>query len=700
MIFETSKTTIFEQEIEQEFGSAENIQETNAPYYYIAKLEKSDNLCVVVHNDKEMEFADLYNIEKSDTDKLCYYNNVTATESKFPIEFNCFTVSLIPKSNFAEEKKYVTCNVKISNKLVKFIEKGGKGKSDTELLEMSSSIFSECILDAITHGKICYDDDENNYKKIKICFSLQMIEKYDIELRLKLASREVGPNDYNKEIYKRQKELKNYLAQNISFLSEKERKHIADECTYNKLNMFFQEKINVLTQEKLELQSNNFDLRSKLKTCESNLNSVKKESENCLINIKQLQSNIEILMSKLQTSETNYVLIKKENEKCLITIAELKNDINLLEKENLELKQMKNTKETEETEEMTNIEETTNIEEIDDTEEIEEVESPEITKKLETLFNFINYLKYNSDEVEFCFEETTINDFLNYNNSDFKTTKKLEILNKLIVHIYNSISEFTKRHSDEDSLTVLNNITNNMCKAKEILELVETFKNNFDENAKRIILNDLGILFNKTLTEEEQQKYIGTHVLSKTIESIHFLSLLSFINLNILKYEYVNPIKLIVMKEFLNSGEQINSLCNNDDSDDDFDALLFSKHIYNAMFFDDTSIIEFVRKTQIGNRNEISDLEILIQINYFELVYKIYSFDESLIKEIIKFFEKTNKLNTTILDCCRDLLEVKNLTFKNKKSLEKFIGSDDTDISTIAKEINNNINTLLKIWNR
>lgn len=78
--------------------------------------------------------------------------------------------------------------MKISNKLNKFIEKGGRGKSDTELLEMSSSIFSECILDAITHGKIYYDD-ESDYKKIKICFSLQMIEKYDIELRLKLALR-------------------------------------------------------------------------------------------------------------------------------------------------------------------------------------------------------------------------------------------------------------------------------------------------------------------------------------------------------------------------------------------------------------------------------------------------------------------------------------------------------------------------------
>lgn len=104
MNFETSKTTIFEQEIEQEFGSVENIQETNAPCYYIAKLEKSDNLCVVVHNDKEMEFADLYNIGKADTDELCYYNNITTTESKFPIEFNCFTTSLIPKPNFAEEK--------------------------------------------------------------------------------------------------------------------------------------------------------------------------------------------------------------------------------------------------------------------------------------------------------------------------------------------------------------------------------------------------------------------------------------------------------------------------------------------------------------------------------------------------------------------------------------------------------------------
>lgn len=91
------------------------------------------------------------------------------------------------------------------------------------------------------------------------------------------------------------------------------------------------------------------------------------------------------------------------------------------------------------------------------------------------------------------------------------------------------------------------------------------------------------------------------------------------------------------MKEFLKSGKQINSLCNDDDSDDDsdndFDACLFNKHIYNVMFFDDTSIIDFVRKADIGFRNGMSDLEILIEINYFELAYKIYSFDESLIED-------------------------------------------------------------------
>lgn len=48
-------------------------------------------------------------------------------------------------------------------------------------------------------------------------------------------------------------------------------------------------------QEKLELQNDNFDLRSKLKACEDNFNSVKKENEKYLITIAELKNNINLL---------------------------------------------------------------------------------------------------------------------------------------------------------------------------------------------------------------------------------------------------------------------------------------------------------------------------------------------------------------------------------------------------------------------
>lgn len=657
--------------IEEEFGSVKDTSKnTEKPYIYIGKLERSDNLYVVVYPDQEIQFLDTDNIEKLDSDKLiCHMANL---KDKFKVEFNVFsTIKLIPKKGTS----YVASSVKLLNKFVKFYDNITTNAGDIELLSISENVFNECILDAIKHNKMYYCHDSQNFKIIKLIFSLPMLEKYDVELNFNLSSRKKGPNDYDKEVYQRQKNmtkhLAQYLSQNNDFMAEKERTQFADECTFNKLNTFYQEKIdaltqenNILTEEKINLQKKIKNYRTELDICRINNEFLSQENKKFSTRISEIKITIDDLKSILQTSGLNCNLAKENINKIL----------------DIEQTQLTDS----------NLATQNKFEEIEQVEQIEE--SPKSIEQIEQLFSFVNVVKSDFDEfvrTNGYTSDDTVNELLNSIKSNSQSRTKLQILLKCAVQMLDLIAYWNRNLSIE-SLSILNKVMSDMCKADEILNLILKCKT---EKTNEVIAEIIS-LDEKLLSSEDQIQFIQKRESNADYKSIYFLLLLSYLNLTILKHQDVHPKKLLLLCDMIDFNENnltniLNTKSSGDESSNESSEEKIAKLCIDMILCDDVGIVKSVRDSfgqALDDLSNLSDFELLLKFKYFNTKYEPYIPNFG-----IDFIIQRNDFDKTIMKCCEDLLktnQVSNenkkllLSFRNNKELKKRVGIANSNISS------------------